>query len=77
MENEPTNEAARPEAPRPMTLDEWRAVSYERHREVMRRLNQACFGTWIAAFGALGLMAYWWGLIPLRFAFLGDNPLGL
>ena len=74
---EETKQTETAETSPPMTLAEWRAVSYERHRQMMRRLNQACFGAWVAAIGALGLMAYWWGLIPLRFAFFGDNPLGL
>ena len=61
----------------PMTLAEWRAVSHERHRQIMRRLGWILAAAWIAAFGALAWGAYWWGLIPLRYAFLNENPLGL
>lgn len=73
--SEETNstETTQAKTPKPMTLEEWRAVSYERYRVMMRLLRHIRIAAWIAAVGALGLMAYWWGLIPLRFAFWGED----
>lgn len=50
-----------------MALEEVNRRAEERHREVMRRLNQACLGAWIAAVVAQGLLPTGWAL--LRYVF--------
>ena len=53
------------------TIEQLNALQSFRHRQIILHLRWISVGAWLAAGGAIGWWGYWWGFLPLRYAFFG------